>query len=467
VLRIKFSGGRQFSSPKSPTSCSCKTLGARQKKNDTMNNTVLKNPITISVKASVDSSSNCINIAVPFISSFVRTILNQENTKSINDKKIITRFDDSFINSFDLPSLKTLLSLGFTLKFDNNIHLKLYITDNEAYVTSSNLTKGGFEDNIELTVKIEKENTDSCKIIFNEIWDNCGDNFITNELIEANQGKYELLKKRDTYARKNSKPIKTQEIPVLNIDIQKVIDTIFNQNKDYTNTLRLEFEANKLREETKRKLKKSFNTEIFYVPEGHHLRKLTLFYDFVYGYESQLAGTGLRESHFQSVFQHPDFEKVINYIFPEMIGMKPWNFQDENILKEFCNGIFDFDIPSYKESMPIRLATYFYPNILLPIFKLDHLKEICDAFGFETDAETNGDKLFIFNSFLTAKMKILPFENIIKGYVAYQVRFTINLLNRLNNNESYEAVLASTNKVWIKDFYEEGKNILIKLNKTK
>jgi hypothetical protein len=27
VLRIKFSGGRQLSSPKSPTSCSCKPLG--------------------------------------------------------------------------------------------------------------------------------------------------------------------------------------------------------------------------------------------------------------------------------------------------------------------------------------------------------------------------------------------------------------------------------------------------------
>ena len=432
-----------------------------------MNRTVLKNPITNSVKTSVDNSSNCINIAVPFISSFARTILNQENTKTVNDKKIITRFDDSFINSFDLPSLKILLNLGFIIKFDNNIHLKLYITDNEAYVTSSNLTKGGFEDNIELTVKIEKENTDSCKIIFNEIWNNCGANFITNELIEANLGKYELLKKRDTYARKSSKSIKTQEIPVLNIDIQKVIDTIFNQNKDYTNTLRLEFEANKLREETKRKLKQGFNTEIFYVPKGHQLRKQTLFYDFVYGYESQLAGTGLRESHFQSVFQHPDFEKIINYIYPEMIEMKPWNFQDKNILKEFCNGIFDFDIPSYKEAVPIRLATYFYPNILLPIFKLDHLKEICDAFGFVTDAETNGDKLFIFNSFLADKMKILPFENIIKGYVAYQVRFTIDLLNRLNNNESYEAVLASINKVWIKGFYEEGKNILIKLNKTK
>lgn len=33
VLRIKFSGGRQFSSPKSPTSCSCKTLSERRRRN--------------------------------------------------------------------------------------------------------------------------------------------------------------------------------------------------------------------------------------------------------------------------------------------------------------------------------------------------------------------------------------------------------------------------------------------------
>ena len=167
-----------------------------------MNKTVLKNPITNSVKVSVNNSLKCINIAVPFISSFVKTILNQDNTKIVADKKIITRFDDSFINSFDLPTLKTLLNLGFVMKFDNTIHLKLYITDNEAYVTSSNLTKGGFEDNIELTVKIEKESTDNCKIIFNEIWNNCGDNNITYDLIEANQGKYEWLKKREEYARK-------------------------------------------------------------------------------------------------------------------------------------------------------------------------------------------------------------------------------------------------------------------------
>ena len=33
MLRIKFSGGRQFSSPKSPTSCSCKPLAESLKKN--------------------------------------------------------------------------------------------------------------------------------------------------------------------------------------------------------------------------------------------------------------------------------------------------------------------------------------------------------------------------------------------------------------------------------------------------
>jgi hypothetical protein len=431
-----------------------------------MNSKVLKNPITFSVKSSVDKSSNCVNIAVPFISSFARTILNQENTQAIIDKRIITRFDDSFINSFDLPTLKNLLNIGFIIKYDNNIHLKLYILDDVAYISSSNLTKGGFEDNVELTVKIEKENIESCKIIFNEIWDNCGENFITNELIEANQGKYELLSKRDLYARKSSKSIKIEEIPDLDIDIQKVIEIIFNHN-NYTDCQRMEFEANKLREETKRKLKHSFNTEILYTPEGHHLRKQTLFYDFVYGYERKLAGTGLRESHFQDAFQHPDIEKVINYIYPEMIGMKPWNFQDKDILREFCNGLFDFDIPSYKESVPIRLATYFYPNVLLPIFKLDHLEEICDAFGFKTDAKTNGDKLFIFNSFLIDKMKILPYENIIKAYVGYQVRYTIDLLTRLNKQEVFEEVLSTTNKDWIKNMYEEGKKILIKLNKIK
>ena len=38
VLRSKFSGGRQFSSPKSPTSCSCKTLATTLKKHHEQKN---------------------------------------------------------------------------------------------------------------------------------------------------------------------------------------------------------------------------------------------------------------------------------------------------------------------------------------------------------------------------------------------------------------------------------------------
>ena len=430
-----------------------------------MNELVVKNPITDSVKVSIENCSERINIAVPFISGFVKTILNTENTQNITDKKIITRFDDSYINSFDLPALTALLNFGFEIRFDNTIHLKLYIADQIAYVTSSNFTKGGFEDNIELTVKVDESNTDKCKMVFDEIWDNCKNNIITYELINSNFAIYELLKKRQNYLKRTTKYITNQEIPIIGVDIQAVIDIIFNQKKDYSNFLQLEFEANKLREQTKTKLKVSFNSEIFYVTEEHSLRKQTLWYDFVYGYEKRLAGTGLRESHFQTVFLHPDFEKVINYIFPEMIGLEPWNFKDEKILKEFCNGIFEFDIPSYKETLPIRLATYFYPNILLPIFKLDHLKEICDAFGFITDAETNGDKLFSYNAFLYDKMKTLPLENIIKGYIAYQVKFTVELLNRLKNEE-FGAILKSYGKGWKKNYINDGMKILNELNKS-
>jgi hypothetical protein len=430
-----------------------------------MNEIVLKNPITNSIKESIENCSKRINIAVPFLSGFVKTILNIENTDNIIDKKIITRFDDSYINSFDLPTLTALLNCGFEIRYNNSIHLKLYIADENIYVTSSNFTKGGFEDNIELTIKVDKKNNQECRSIFNEIWNKCELNIIDDKLISSNLEKYELLKKRQNYLKKESKKITNQENPNLELDIQTIIDTIFNEKKDYSRTVQLLFEANKLRNQTRTKLIDGYNSDIFYVTEGNILRKQTLFYDFVYGYESQLAGTGLRESHFQSVFLHPNFEKVINYILPEKIGLEPWNFKDEKILKEFCNGIFDFDIPSYKETLPIRLATYFYPEILLPVYKLDHLKEICDSFGFKTDAETKGDKLYSYNSFLLNKMKSLPYENIIKSYIAYQVKFTLELLDKLKR-EQFDSILSGYRKLWMKNFIIGANEILIKLNKT-
>jgi hypothetical protein len=428
-----------------------------------MNEIVLKNPITNTIKDSINKSFSRLNFAVPFLSSFAISIFNTTHSKRIIERRLVTRFDDSSISSFDLKTLKSLIDFGFEIRFDNNIHLKLYITDNEAFVSSSNLTKGGFEDNVELTIKVDTENTEACRDIFNEIWDKSKGNRVTKELIAANWIKYEVLRKREQFVKNGNKNIAINQLEVGDLDIEQVIGEIFNQNKDYSKIRSLVFEANKIREYKKDRLKQGFDSELFYAPEGHPKRRDNLFYDFVYSYEGNVAGTGLREFQFKTVFEHPDFEKVIAYIYPEMIGMTPWNLQDKNILLEFCNGIFDFNIPQYSEAIPIRLASYFYPDIFLPIYRLEHLKKACDALGIDTNAKTNGDKLYAYNTFLSDKMKPLPFDNYIKMEISYNILYTVELFNRLNNQENYDAILADYKEVWKKTIIKDGLKLLLKL----
>ncbi|MGI6342323.1 MAG: phospholipase D-like domain-containing protein [Bacteroidales bacterium] len=429
-----------------------------------MNEIIIKNPLTDWIQNSIINSKERLNFAVPFLSSFANTLLNEQTVTKIADKRLITRFDDSNLNSFDLLALKALLDLNFTIQFDNSIHLKLYITDNDAYVTSSNLTKGGFESNVELTVKTDSSNTQKCVDIFNEIWSTCSDNKVTYELINSNWAKYKVLQKREKFNKKGIIESKIKPIKVGEFDLQKIIDAIFDQNVvDYSKIKKIVFEANKLREKTKKKLMQGYNSLIFYAPEGHELRRENLFYDFVYGYEYDLAGTGLREAQFKTAFEHPNFENVVNYIYPDMLGMKSWNLNDKDEFQEFCNGIFDFDIPQYSEVLPIRLASYFYPDFFIPLFRIEHLKKVCEILGLETDAETRGDRLFVYNLFLTDKMKSLPFDNYTKSEIAYLLIFTVELYNRLNKGEKYQDVLNSNKKKWEKSLIERGKDILIKL----
>ena len=429
-----------------------------------MNETVIKNPLTNWIKNSIVNSKERLNFAFPFLSSFANTLLDKQITSKIVDKRIITKFDESSLSSFDLSTLKSLLDLGFKVQYDNSIHLKLYIADNDVYITSSNFTKGGFEDNIELSVKIDSNNIQNCVDVFNEIWENCSSNILTHSLINENWSKYEILLKREKYnkSKKETKGVKINPIKIGEFDLQKIIDEIFNQEID-SHREKLVFEANKRREETKKKLMKGFNSLYFYAPEGHKFRRENLFYDFVYGSESKLAGTGLRELQFKTVFEHKDFEKVVNYIYPEILGLKPWNLSDKEEFLEFCNGIFDFDIPQYSESLPICLASYFYPDYFVPIFKLEHLRKICETLGLETDAKTLGDKLYVYNSFLAGEMRILPFNNYIKSNIAYQILYAVELYNRLNNGEMYENILDDYKKIWIKELIESGKHLLTKL----
>jgi hypothetical protein len=423
---------------------------------------IIRNPITSWIKKSVVGSKKRINFAVPFISSFSLSIL--KNTESVSDKRIVTRFDECSIHSFDLPTLKSLLDLGFEIRYDNCIHLKLYITDNEAYVTSSNLTKGGFEDNIELTTKVSDTNIQACADIFNEVWSHSKSNKVTYGLIEANLAKYEILRKRDSYNKGEKNTIDITQVNTGKLQIRLIIDEAYNIEQEIIEKRqRLSFEANKLREETKNRLKKGFDKQLFYVTEKHRLRRENLFYNFTYGVESDLAGTGLREEQFKTAFEHPDFEKVIEYMYPEIIGLKPWNFNDKGELLEFCNGIFDFNIPNYKETLPIRLASYFYPDQFLPFFKLDHLEQVTKAFGLSTSAETQGERLYVYNSFLGDKMKALPYNNYIKSHIAYQIMYAFELYMRLLNNEKYKDVTKDYKEKWKLRLIEKGMNILIKL----
>ncbi len=429
-----------------------------------MNEEIIINPITKTVNQSFIETKNTIKIAVPFLSNFARKIINKKTITNTSEKKLVTRFDETNINSFDIPTLQYLLENGFKIRFTNNIHLKLYITDNKTFVTSSNLTKGGFENNTELTVAIDTKNKQECNKIFDKLWEDSKMNQISEELLKENMPKYLILKNKEKY--KQSKKVKVGEsiTKLGSFDINSLLDEIFHSNEDYSDKLTLSFAANKLRGRIKNELlKNKFNKTIFYVPEGHPKRNDNVFYHFVYGVEKQLAGTGLREEQFSNAFEHKDFEKVIAFIFPEIYGIEPWNLENEKTYSEFCNGLFDFNIPQYSETLPIRLASFFYPDYFIPIFKLEHLQKICEPLGIVTDAKTKGEKLFAYNIFLSKKMKAVPFNNYIKAKMAYLIRFSVELYNRLQNGEKYKNIFYSYNKLWEKKYIPRAKQLLKKI----
>lgn len=422
-----------------------------------MTESIIKNPISSSIIESIVRTKGKIAIAVPFISSFARSILDSDMILKIKDKRLITRFDETSISSFDLPTLKYLLSSGFRIRYDNSIHLKLYLFDDEAYVTSSNLTKAGFEDNVELTVKVDSKNVAECQVIFNELWSLSSQNNVSTRLIEMNWDKYEILKRRDNL-RQKSKIINIEYVPkkIGSLDVQLLFAEILEQNTDFSNRLIISTKANMRREQVKERLRKGFDSKIFYVEKGNKARKENLFYDFVYGYESQLAGTGLWERHCKAAFEHKDFKELISFMFPEMNGSAKWNFEDKSTFVEFCNGIYDFKIPSFTNVLPIRLASYFYPEHFISIFVLDDLEEICNALGLVTDAITQGERLFAYNTFIKDRMKVSPYPNHVKSHLAYQFLYARELYIRLKNKEDFEMIKASYEVGWERGLVDDG-----------
>jgi hypothetical protein len=429
-----------------------------------MKEQIILNPISDLVKKAITETNEKLRIAVPFISSFARKIINESNSQKIQDKRLVTKFDERNINTFDLPTLEYLLDCGFEICYNNKIHLKLYITDNNTFVTSSNLTNGGFENNIELTVNIDSQNFKNCEQIFENLWSESQTNKVTKELISENLEKFEVLKKRKEFEKLKITEIK-ENFNIGKLNIQLLIDKVFNSKEDYSLVLDRTYEANKKRNEIKNLIKSTkFDTTLYYSPIGHPKRYDNLFYNFVYGVEAKLAGTGLREAQFKDSFEHHDFKRVMNFIIPESIGLEPWNLNDKEELFNFCNGLFDFKIPQYSEALPIRLASYFYPEYFLPIFKLNPLQKVCEALGIETEAKTKGERFYAYNLFLKNKMKDIPFDNYIKSKMVYSLLYSVELYKRIENGEEFETIKKSYKKQWIKNYIDKGKSILESIN---
>lgn len=83
--------------------------------------------------------------------------------------------------------------------------------------------------------------------------------------------------------------------------------------------------------------------------------------------------------------------------------------------------------------------------------------------GLETEALTREDRLCTYNLFIADKMQTLPFNNYIKSTISYQTLFTVELFNRLNNNEIYENIISDYKEIWKKRHIEKGKELLVNL----
>ena len=105
-----------------------------------------------------------IYLSSPFIKENIAKLI-VDNKQSKVDCKILTRFTLPNIRGggLDLTAVKHFQNANFSQKNISNLHAKIFIFDNQAVITSSNLTNGGLKNNLEYGIlikdnkKIEKD----------------------------------------------------------------------------------------------------------------------------------------------------------------------------------------------------------------------------------------------------------------------------------------------------------------------
>lgn len=91
------------------------------------------------------AQKNRVWIVTPFIDKVGVSLIN--SAAKAEDVKVLTRRNRQIVD----------FKPGVVLKLREDLHVKLYIGDESAYIGSANLTANSLMDNIELLLKFEKE----------------------------------------------------------------------------------------------------------------------------------------------------------------------------------------------------------------------------------------------------------------------------------------------------------------------
>lgn len=424
---------------------------------------IIETPLTNHFASCLIKSKQRLLLASPFLSGFLRQLPFTANPQQ--DRRLLTRFSPENINTFNLPALQFLLDQGFTIRYNNEIHLKLYLFDETALIGSANLTSGGFEKNIELTVEAA-QHLSECLQLFEDLWRSPTSQELRQADIDSGQAQYLVLAARDR-AKGSAQPPARAPVPP-----SQTAETLFRQIfvEEIQHFEEIQDKVSAAEQQRQRRINELLgphSPEAVYAPENHPRRRDCLFYDLQYGPEVQLAATGLVENQYRAVFEHQLFPAILGFLLPTSKGLPPWNLESPSELQAFAEGIFAFDLPQYKEVMPIRLASFFYPRHFLPIFSLKQLGEIAKSLGFPGPAPQEPQEQFLeYNSFLYNRTASVPVNNYVKSQMLYAYFFTNLLLTGHHNQKSLQDIKDEyrLQRAWIDDYLSSAERRLRSLN---
>lgn len=120
---------------------------------------------------------NVLWICSPYLGTDARRIFSQEILKNPpRDIRFIFRLNDRSVKRKEVNPYEMQYFLDHfkdsDIRTNNTFHAKIYIFDNSALVTSANLTKAGFQNNIEAGVLLERSEVEKAKDFFKKLWRN-------------------------------------------------------------------------------------------------------------------------------------------------------------------------------------------------------------------------------------------------------------------------------------------------------